>query len=102
MPVESYPLDQSPYGVRGMAGNAVDWCCDAYAEDILGLRGDGLFVRPETPGLKDEVKLRAMRGGFWFGFKGLSRMAYRVGHEPDDRDSSVGFRLARTFKVGGS
>ena len=35
--VDSYPLDISPYGVRGLGGNSRDWCLDVYAGD-LGFR----------------------------------------------------------------
>jgi len=28
--VDSFPVDISPYGIRGMGANARDWCADAY------------------------------------------------------------------------
>ncbi len=41
-PVNCFPLDESPYGLRGMAGNAKDWClCDPGAQyrDWRSIRG---------------------------------------------------------------
>jgi serine/threonine-protein kinase len=29
--VDSHPVDESPYGVRGLAGNACTWCADTHA-----------------------------------------------------------------------
>ena len=29
-PIDSFPIDHSPYGVRGMAGNVSDWVLDSY------------------------------------------------------------------------
>jgi serine/threonine-protein kinase len=40
-PVDGFPLDVSPYGVRGMTGNVGDLCHDAFdpRPDVAGLRG---------------------------------------------------------------
>ncbi len=40
-PVDSYPADCSPYGVRGMVGNVADWCYFEGAEptDMVAVRG---------------------------------------------------------------
>ena len=32
-PITAFELDESPYGVRGMAGNVRDWCLNAYRRD---------------------------------------------------------------------
>ena len=31
--VDTYPLDVSPYGVRGLGGNVLDWCVDVWTKD---------------------------------------------------------------------
>ena len=32
-PVTEFPADESPYGVRGLAGNIVEWCADEYRRE---------------------------------------------------------------------
>ena len=72
--VDSYPLDESPYGVRGLAGNVRDWCADEVA--------DGRMVD---------------RGGFWLGNAREARLADQHEHVPEHRASEVGFRIARSW-----
>jgi serine/threonine-protein kinase len=72
--VESFPEDEGPYGIRGMAGNVRQWC-------------DGWFDSNEA--------LRPARGGSWGGTLRDSRTASRIGHEPWARQPYVGFRLVR-------
>jgi len=74
--VSGFPVDRSPYGVRGMAGNIMDWCADEGAS-------------PE---------LRAIRGGCWF-FPPLSaQAAAQYSLEPHRRGDTVGFRVARSIR----
>ncbi|MHC4598754.1 MAG: protein kinase domain-containing protein [Planctomycetota bacterium] len=70
-PVDSFPTDESPYGVRGLCGNVVDWCLNETEEDAR----------------------RHLRGGSWLDagvylrstFMGASSSAYVY---------QAGFRLA--------
>ncbi|MCB9763416.1 MAG: SUMF1/EgtB/PvdO family nonheme iron enzyme [Alphaproteobacteria bacterium] len=40
--VDSFPVDESPYGVRGLAGNSVDWCADGPGDEAIAwIRGSG-------------------------------------------------------------
>ena len=71
--VGSFPVDSSPYGVRGLAGNARDWCSDC------------------LPG----TTRRFNRGGFWLGSARDARSADRHDHDPDHRVGVLGFRVAR-------
>ena len=76
-PVESYPADQSPYGVIGLAGNADEWCRDA--THALG----------DTPG-------RVLRGGIWYyGPQEGGRITDRSFAQPTHRFPDTGFRCAR-------
>jgi formylglycine-generating enzyme required for sulfatase activity len=61
-------------GLYDMHGNVWQWCEDLYEK-----------------GASDRVD----RGGGWFSVAGLCRAALRFGGTPDDRDYSLGFRLAR-------
>ena len=56
-PAQGMPLDESPYGLRGMAGNVVDWTRDPYSEEL-----PGSAYRPRPAG---EVRLWTAKGGGW-------------------------------------
>jgi serine/threonine-protein kinase len=71
--IESYRVDTSPYGVRGLAGNVRDWC-----------------ARVAGSSLPD------VRGGAWNVGSRLCRMAARGRLQPDSRMPYVGFRLVRS------
>ncbi|MFZ5477709.1 MAG: bifunctional serine/threonine-protein kinase/formylglycine-generating enzyme family protein [Myxococcota bacterium] len=72
-PVESHPVDESPYGVRHLAGNACTWCAGG-----------------------DEAR-RPYRGGAW-GFHVASvRSACRYTAGPSYRYFGLGVRVARNL-----
>jgi serine/threonine-protein kinase len=77
--VTEYPLDESPYGVRGLSGNVSEWCLDAMAPT-----GD--------------ERAHVIRGGSFrtaaTGARAAERHFGSVGH----RDGSLGFRLVRSFR----
>ena len=70
--VTDYPFDESPYGVRGLAGNTRDWCSDAH-------QGGRVVAR----------------GGCWNGHALFSRAAQRSGADPGIRLPNIGIRLIR-------
>ena len=71
--VDAFPVDESPFGVRGLAGNVRDWCADL----LVGDR-------------------RINRGGFWLGNAREARPADQHDHVPVHRAAEIGFRLARS------
>ncbi|MBW1881071.1 MAG: SUMF1/EgtB/PvdO family nonheme iron enzyme, partial [Deltaproteobacteria bacterium] len=85
--------DESPFGVRGLAGNVRDWCADPDAH--------GDRVRPfSEPGGSEPGWLggrRACRGGSWNAEATGVRSANRYRLTPKDRTYFVGFRLARSL-----
>ena len=85
--VSDFPIDVSPYGVRGMAGNIQDWCLDAYP--------DGL--RPTTEPNMRLRRMRAARGGHWLASVSEAHLARRSGIRPWERWPTLGFRLCRSF-----
>ncbi|WP_438007166.1 bifunctional serine/threonine-protein kinase/formylglycine-generating enzyme family protein [Sorangium sp. So ce321] len=97
-PVDDYPTDESPYGVRGLAGNIRDWCVERWT--------------PEGPAVLDRIArllpadavdpgLRSIRGGAWSSAPpAVCRAAGRFAARPEDRFSAVGFRLARPVATG--
>jgi serine/threonine-protein kinase len=92
-PVSAYPTDESPYGVRGLAGNAMDWCQDVF-------RPEGPPVSPEGLALPDPVSdgpSRVCRGGGWFFVAGDCRAEVRWQVPPRTRREDCSFRLCRSI-----
>jgi formylglycine-generating enzyme required for sulfatase activity/tRNA A-37 threonylcarbamoyl transferase component Bud32 len=98
-PVDSYPIDCSPYGLRGLAGNARDWCFDAYqpmgprivssrpvlsnGEDVQGPGAGGAH--------------RVYRGGTWREGERSCRAAFRDAPPAYFRDWDISFRIVRPW-----
>jgi serine/threonine protein kinase/formylglycine-generating enzyme required for sulfatase activity len=94
MPVDTYPTDASPYGVRGMAGNVRDWCVERWRLD--GPRVEDGVLRIDPAG-DDDGDDRAIRGGAWTSLGDLARLAVRYAGAPGTRHGVLGFRLARSI-----
>lgn len=94
--VDSFPLDASPYGVRGLAGNVRDWCADLYSRSGPATASD--VVLPPSPPPEADTRARALRGGSWRDAAQYSRCAYRFGAQPFERRSNQGFRLVRSTR----
>ena len=92
LPVDGYPVDESPYGARGMAGNVRDWCVNVWKPDGPEVRGGVAQVEAAEGG---DPALRAARGGSWTTAPNLCRLAGRFAAEPAERFGGLGFRLAR-------
>jgi serine/threonine-protein kinase len=88
--VDSFPLDVSPYGVRGLGGNVRDWCLDRGEADGPALDGDHVVV-PDDP--QSEEGAPAYRGGDWYGLPMHAVAAYRAWNRTDTRLYVLGFRL---------
>lgn len=80
--VDAYPLDSSPYGVRGLAGNVQDWCvsADASLNDLQRL----------------DPRFRILRGGHWMSMPRLAA-AFERTPAPLEASGNVGFRLVRSI-----
>jgi formylglycine-generating enzyme required for sulfatase activity len=91
--VDSFPLDESPYGVRGLAGNVRDWVADRYA------RNGAPAVGGRQPPLldPDPDATRIQRGGAWSFHEQHARAATRWWQDPRFRHTAAGFRLARSW-----
>jgi len=79
--VDTYPIDESPYGVRGMGGNVLDWCLD---------------LLPTTPG-EDAGEVGLLCGGSWYAIPALIRSANALRTAPLHRSQFLGFRPVRPF-----
>jgi serine/threonine-protein kinase len=76
-PVDSFPSDESPYGIRGLCGNVVDWCLN----DVEGGRR------------------RLVRGGSWLFTGFYLRSSFRRANPPGVIGEFTGFRLCVTPAV---
>jgi serine/threonine-protein kinase len=89
VPISRFPTDESPYGVRGLAGNVRDWCADAYQRlGAVALGGVSAPVAASGPFV-------SVRGGAHVSTPGLCRAASRFAAPPGARYMTLGFRLAR-------
>ncbi len=96
VPVQSYPVDQSPYGVRGMAGNVRTWCRETFqpAEANPSVPSS-LRLDDTVDSLPDHAEARVFRGGAWYLSRDQCRAAARDGNSPTARFKTVGIRLVR-------
>ncbi len=94
--IDSYPTDESPYGVRGMAANTSEWCANAYRAAGPELDGDRLGPVGDCADEPD-VQFWVVRGGAWYDQAQYARAATRRHQPPGTRRSDIGFRVARSF-----
>ncbi|MCA9526757.1 MAG: SUMF1/EgtB/PvdO family nonheme iron enzyme, partial [Myxococcales bacterium] len=92
--VQAFPEDESPWGIRGLAGNVRDWCANAF---LRAPPDDGAWIQgsddPPDPTASDGYI--AVRGGSYTSIPDFCRSAARFGARPGDRRGAVGFRLVR-------
>jgi formylglycine-generating enzyme required for sulfatase activity len=104
LPVGSFPLGMSPYGLYDMLGNAAEWTWDWFDFDYYASAptADPLGSADEYPGLED---WKSVRGGSAFGTYIGGLGAFSVEHSIGFRSYAdwmryrapdTGFRLART------
>jgi formylglycine-generating enzyme required for sulfatase activity len=88
VPVGSFPANG--FGLHDMHGNVWEWCQDCWNGNYSGAPSDG------SAWTTGNCSLRVLRGGSWSSDPGWLRSADRTGLTSTNRDSSFGFRLART------
>ncbi len=88
--VDSFPIDVSPYGVRGMTGNVVDWCSNLFDPE------GGEPVLPD-PATMDPATWIMAKGGAWIFQQDACRAARRRGSVASFRFQGLGFRLVRSI-----
>ncbi len=88
--VDSFPIDESPYGVRGMAGNVRDWCMDLFRAE-----GPRVLDGRVAPPVFEEGAKRTLRGGAFVGHQRSGGVAFRLGDSGESRIPLVGARLCR-------
>jgi formylglycine-generating enzyme required for sulfatase activity len=86
-PVDAFPANG--YGLKGMIGNVWEWVEDCYHETYKGAPTDGSAWEG------DSCEKRALRGSSYIDNVWDSRFASRDKMAAGDRNTNVGFRLAR-------
>jgi serine/threonine-protein kinase len=94
--VDRYPLDESPYGVRGLAGNVRDWCDNVWTREGPDAPAGRLRL---VPAAEADGALRAVRGGAWTSPADLNRAAARFASRPAMRWRTTGLRLACSLRA---
>ena len=92
LPIASFPLGASVYGVYDLAGNMAEWVSDWYSERYYAaLAGQGTAANPMGPvtGLQ-----KVLRGGSWNSVPFFSRAVHRQSWDPSEGQRWIGFRCA--------
>ncbi|MDG4601347.1 MAG: SUMF1/EgtB/PvdO family nonheme iron enzyme [Defluviicoccus sp.] len=79
------------WGLHDVQGNVSEWVEDCYHNSYWRAPADG------RPWVEDKCTSHVVRGGDWLIGPSNLRSAYRNYGEPRYRDSSFGFRVARTL-----
>lgn len=87
--IHTYPLDESPYGVRGMGGNVRDWCLNAFNQ-----RGPPREMQRLLPGGHGtDQQYRMVRGGSYSSAPTWCLAAARFAAPPGAGLNTAGIRL---------
>lgn len=90
--IHEFPIDESPYGVRGMAGGFIDWTASIFHEEGPKCRG----IRYKEEMEEDIDQVRSVRGGAWTKSLEASRVGARTRWPEKARFWYMSFRLIRT------
>ncbi len=92
--VDSFPVDESVYGIRGLGGNVIDWCAEVFRPDGPPVV-DGRVLDPDPARERPEGE-RVQRGSNWGGTVVSARGVHRNRAWFNSRTPFLGFRIART------
>jgi formylglycine-generating enzyme required for sulfatase activity len=84
-------FEPNGFGLYDMFGNAWQWTADCYHDSYKGAPADG------SAWTIGDCSSRVVRGGGWYDNPRGLRSAQRLGSTIENRDSILGFRLARTL-----
>jgi serine/threonine-protein kinase len=94
--VETFPFDESAYGVRGLGGNSHDWCANTWKLDGPAIDGGRLREGEATAA---DLDFRAVKGGAWSSPLNFCRAAARFALRPALRQTTTGVRLVRSYSI---
>jgi len=93
--VDAFPQDCSPYGVRGLAGNALTWTSDRWR--FSGPLHENNIVGWTRPEFRADERF-TVRGGAWNAVASVADLTSRNTGEASTRNKILGFRLVRSLK----
>ena len=97
LPVDSFALGASDYGVLNMAGNAAEWVEDWYQEKRYSNILDGQ-TDPKAEHLPNGAEKKIVRGGAANSSRIDVRTTVRLGaYGPYDQRQNIGFRCATDY-----
>ena len=94
--VDTFPIDQSVYGVRGLSGNMRDWTGTVWSATGSGILLDNAALLQQDI-QTDLESYRVLRGGSWSNGARDLRLSFRYGDSPLARYDVRGFRLGRSW-----
>jgi serine/threonine-protein kinase len=94
-PIGTFYTDESPYGVRDMAGGMREWMGDIYGERAW----EELIAEPEPTSAveRGSSTVRVIRSGCWVATAEYARAASRSRFFALTRGTGLGFRVARSL-----
>ncbi len=102
---ESKPVglkDPNELGLYDMSGNVFEWCHDWFDEKYYGQCKKSEAGGVKNPGGPQEGTSRVVRGGdWWYDNARDCRPTYRTYNPPENRFSSIGFRLVFSLQSVG-
>ena len=93
-------LKPNELGLFDMLGNGTELCQDIYNAYPKGEVAKEHEDKEEGIGIITDNNSRVLRGGGFASPALALRSALRLSHQPENRTSSVGFRVARTLPLG--
>ena len=94
-PVDQHPIDEGPSGVRGLAGNVMEWCAEPYPATTHS--DDQGRLRPAPPDPTTVGGQVNVRGGAYSFAAYSCRATIRRTHAPTNRNFDLGFRVVRSL-----
>lgn len=92
--IHAFPHDESPYGVRGLAGNVRDPCLNLWRREGPLAPGGRLSLDAAAP---EDPEVRAVRGGAWGSPLASAWSAGRFASRPGHCWQGMGVRLVRSW-----
>ena len=90
--IYAFPVDESPYGVRGISGGFIDWTASVFSEKGPSYRGERYGEQ-----LVAEIdQVRSVRGGAWTKSTEAARIGARTRWPEKARFWYMSFRLVRS------